>query len=82
MLKLVQTLPQAFGVVPEQIQLPPEKTWSVPHAVSFTQCPLVSHFWGTPPALHFLSTPGVQSAQALVLERQIVQVWVLCEQVP
>jgi hypothetical protein len=32
-------------------------------------------------ALHFLS-PGVQSAQAFVVERQTAQVWVLCEQVP
>ena len=67
-----------------QTQLPaPEQTWPVPHAVSFTQCPLVSHFWGTPPvvALHFLS-PGVQSAQAFVVERQTVQVWVPWVQVP
>ena len=67
-----------------QTQLPaPEQTWPVPHAVSLTQCPLVSHFCGTPPvvALHFLS-PGVQSAHAFVVERQTAQVWVLCEQVP
>jgi hypothetical protein len=50
--------------------------------VSFTQCPLVSHFWGEPvAALHFLS-PGVQSAQAFVVERQTAQVWVPWVQVP
>ena len=65
-----------------QTQLPaPEQTWPVPHAVSFTQCPPVSHFWGTP-ALQLLSTPGVQSTQAFVVERQSVQVWVFWEQVP
>ena len=66
-----------------QTQLPaPEQTCPVPHAVSLTQCPLVSQCWGTPPvALHFFS-PGVQSAQAFVVERQTVQAWVLCEQVP
>lgn len=67
-----------------QTQLPaPEQTWPVPQAVSLTQCPLVSQCWGTPPvaALHF-SSPGVQSAQAFVVARQSVQLWVLCEQVP
>lgn len=64
-------------------QLPaPVQTWPVPQAVSFIQCPLASHFWGISPALHFLSIPGVQSAQAFVLERQSVQVWVDWEQVP
>jgi hypothetical protein len=66
------------SLVLAQTQLPePEQTWPVPQAVSFTQCPLVSHFWGTPPVarLHFLS-PGVQSAQAFVVERQSVQVCV------
>ena len=63
-----------------QPQLPaPEQTWPVPHAVSLTQCPVVSQCWGTPPVLHFLS-PGVQSAQAFAT--QAVQVWVFCVHVP
>ena len=70
------------SLVLAQTQLPaPEQTWPLTHAVSFTQCPLLSHFWGTP-TLHLLSTPGVQSAQAFVVERHSVQVRVLWEQVP
>jgi hypothetical protein len=68
----------------EQVQLPvPVQTLPAPHALSFTQCPVVSQCWGTGTvaALHFFS-PGVQSAQALVAERQSVQGWVLWAQVP
>ena len=64
--------PPVHGVPGETSpQTPPAHDLHAPHAVSFTQWPVLSQCRGTPVALHCFSV-GVQSAQALVLERQML----------